>query len=83
LGGPLGRGQRRLVAAEAVVEHGVRPLGNGYPDSFAAQSHIVDDGFDESGCLDFAATQRGQAHGGVRLERAPRRFRPDLHFLYQ
>ena len=83
LGGPLGRGQRLLVVTEAVVEHCVRPLGDRYLDSFAAQSYVLDDGFDKGGCLDFAAAPRGQAHGGVRLEHAPRRFRRNLCFFDQ
>jgi hypothetical protein len=39
--------------------------------------------FDKGGCLDFAAAERGQAHGVVRLEHAPRRFRRNLPFLDQ
>jgi hypothetical protein len=37
LGGSLGGDQCLVVAAKAVAEHSVRPLDDGYPNSFASQ----------------------------------------------
>ena len=71
--GRLGGGHRLGIVAEAVVQHGVRPLGNGYPDAFAAPGRIPDGGLDQGGCLGLVAAQCGQGQGAVRREVAPRR----------
>ena len=47
LGGPLGGGERLLVAAEAVVEHRAAPVGGGEPEPFAAAQHVLPAGLDQ------------------------------------
>ncbi len=72
---PAGRDQGLLVPAEAVVEHGVGPLGPGYAETLAAQGYVAEGGGDERGRLGFDAAPRGDAHGGVRRRAAPGRLR--------
>jgi hypothetical protein len=53
LSGQLCRGQRILVAAEAVVEHRVRPLSAGQPVVLAPGQRLVRSRLDQLGDLRF------------------------------
>ena len=80
-GGPLGRGQRLLVAAEAVVEQRARPLRDGNPDTFAPQRHFLHGGFDQRDRRGLVAPEGGKGQGAVGREIATRRLNRHLHLL--
>jgi hypothetical protein len=68
IGGALGRGHRRLVVADAVVEHGGRPLCDGYPVALAAQAYVFDGRVDQGGRLRSSTAECLQTHARVGRE---------------
>lgn len=61
------RSRHRLaVAAEAVVEHRVRPFGDDDPDTLAPVGGVRDGGFDPGGRLSALTAQSGNGECGVR-----------------
>ena len=79
----LGCRQRPVIAAQAVIEHGVRPVRERDADSLAAQRNVLCGGPDQRGGLGFLAAQHGQAQGCVRRQVAARGLRRRLHLLGQ
>jgi hypothetical protein len=67
------RRERPVIAAEAVVERGVRPLGDGDPDPLAAPGHVRHRRVDQGPRLGLVAAERSHAERGVRHERDPGR----------
>jgi len=85
--GVVARVQRRLgglvVAAEAIAEHRIRPLGERDPVPLAAQGRVFHGGRDQSPRSCFLATERGQAKRAVRGEAGPRRLLDRLYLVGQ
>src|SRR3954452_20008130 len=79
----LRRGQRLLIAAEAVVEHRGCPVDDAQAPSLAAGHQIVYVGLDQLGEVEFAASPGGQPQRPVGCERAPGRLGDRLRFREQ
>lgn len=68
LSGPLRRGERQVVAAQGVTEHGGRPVNECQALSLAPAHELPCGGLDGLGGLGFAALEGGQCQRGVRCE---------------
>ena len=79
----FGRGQRRAVAAQAVVQHRIRPVRQRHPGSLAAYRHLFPGDLDQRGSLAFPAPPGRQAQGAVGRQAAPGRVRRRLRLLDQ
>ena len=81
--GLLGRGQRLLVATEAIEEHRARPLDSNKPEPLAAAHHLMPAGIDQRQGLHFAASPSGQGDRALRREVAAARLDDGLRLDHE